>query len=52
MAAVVGAVAAHEVLKAASGKFTPVTQWMYLDASEAAPSPLPSQADCAPEGSR
>uniref|UniRef100_A0A8D0L2B1 Ubiquitin-activating enzyme E1 C-terminal domain-containing protein n=1 Tax=Sphenodon punctatus TaxID=8508 RepID=A0A8D0L2B1_SPHPU len=35
--AVIGAMAAQEVLKAASGKFTPLDQWFYFDAWECLP---------------
>jgi ubiquitin-activating enzyme E1 len=52
MAAAIGGVVAQEVLKAASGKFTPINQFLYFDAMEALPTPLPSEADCAPTGSR
>jgi ubiquitin-activating enzyme E1 len=52
MAAIMGALAAHEVTKAASGKFTPTSQWMYLDSVEALPSPLPAREECAPQGCR
>lgn len=52
IAAVMGALCAHEVTKAASGKFLPVQQWMYFDAVESLPHPLPTEADCAPTHSR
>lgn len=52
MAAAMGGIVAQEVLKAVSGKFMPIRQFMYFDAMEALPSPLPSEADCAPRGSR
>ena len=52
MAALIGGFAAHEVLKAASGKFTPINQWFYFDARECLVSPAPSQEDCAPQGNR
>jgi len=46
---------AQEVMKACSGKFTPLKQWMYFDAEEALPGngaePLPA-AETAPRGSR
>jgi ubiquitin-activating enzyme E1 len=38
MAAFIGGVAAQEVLKACSGKFSPLQQWLYFDAEEALPS--------------
>ncbi|XP_015262892.1 PREDICTED: LOW QUALITY PROTEIN: ubiquitin-like modifier-activating enzyme 7 [Gekko japonicus] len=51
-----GAVAAQEVLKAASGKFTPLNQWLYFDAYECLPEEdhgvLLTEEDCAPRGSR
>jgi len=34
MCAVFGGIAAQEVMKAASGKFSPVQQWLYFDAEE------------------
>lgn len=50
-----GGIAAQEVMKACSGKFTPLLQWMYFDAEEALPGngaePLPT-AETAPRGSR
>lgn len=52
MAAGLGGIAAQEVLKAVSGKFTPIRQFMYFDCSETLPSPLPSETDCAPRGCR
>ncbi|XP_076985390.1 ubiquitin-like modifier-activating enzyme 7 isoform X2 [Tamandua tetradactyla] len=51
MAAMLGAVAAQEVLKAISGKFMPLDQWLYFDALDCLPEagePLPSPEDCAP----
>lgn len=52
----IGGVAAQEVLKACSGKFTPIKQWFYFDAIEALPtekeeSPLPAE-EFQPIGSR
>lgn len=43
VAAFLGGVAAQEVMKACTGKFTPAHQWMYFDFFEALPSkePLP-----------
>lgn len=47
-----GGVAAQEVLKACSGKFTPLKQWFYFDAVEILPSEeLPAQ-EYQPVGSR
>ncbi len=57
MAAAIGGIVGQEVLKACSGKFTPIRQWFYLDAVECLPSadgggwPLPEEA-YAPRGSR
>jgi len=52
MAALFGGLVAQEVLKAISGKFMPITQYMYFDSLESLPSQLPTEADCAPVGSR
>ena len=50
-----GGIAAQEVMKACSGKFTPLKQWRYFDAEEALPGngaePRPA-AETAPRGSR
>jgi ubiquitin-activating enzyme E1 len=44
MAAFIGGFTAQEVLKACSGKFTPLHQWLYFDAIECLPSsPLPKE---------
>ncbi|XP_075741766.1 ubiquitin-like modifier-activating enzyme 1 [Rhipicephalus microplus] len=37
MQSVIGSIAAQEVIKACSGKFTPIYQWFYLDAFECLP---------------
>ena len=37
MCALMGGVAGQEVLKAVTGKFTPLQQWLYVDASHALP---------------
>lgn len=34
MQAVIGSIAAQEVLKACSGKFSPIQQWFYFDSTE------------------
>jgi ubiquitin-activating enzyme E1 len=52
MASAIGGVVAQEVLKAVSGKFMPIKQFLYFDAMEALPDPLPSETECAPTGSR
>ena len=50
---VVGAMAASEALKAVSGKFMPVRQWMHFELSEALPAEgTVRPADCAPLGDR
>ncbi|KAK4049633.1 E1 ubiquitin-activating protein [Microbotryomycetes sp. JL221] len=48
MNAFMGGFVGQEVLKACSGKFTPLYQHLYFDALEALPSQRPSAADCAP----
>ena len=53
MAAVFGGLAAQEVLKAVSGKFNPIVQWMYFDSLESLPTSIPrSEKLCAPQGGR
>lgn len=53
MVAVFGGIVAQEVLKAVSGKFHPVVQYMYLDSLESMPtSTTVSEEECAPRGSR
>ncbi|KAM6169491.1 ubiquitin-like modifier-activating enzyme 7 [Rhynchocyon petersi] len=55
MAAVLGGIAAQEVLKAISGKFTPLDQWLYFDALDCLPEdgdPFLRPEDCAPRGCR
>ena len=51
LCALVGGIAAQEVLKT-TGKFTPLTQWAFLDCLELIPSPIPSLADRAPRNDR
>lgn len=50
-----GGIAAQEVMKACSGKFSPLQQWMYFDSEESLPDngaePLPA-AETAPRGTR
>ena len=48
--AIVGGIVAQEVLKAATGKFTPIQQFWYFDAEEAVP-PAVDDADCRPVSS-
>ncbi|KAM6300936.1 LOW QUALITY PROTEIN: ubiquitin-like modifier-activating enzyme 7 [Aegotheles albertisi] len=55
VAAVVGALAAQEVLKAITRKFLPLDQWLYIDALECLALEGAAQLteeDCAPRGSR
>ncbi|NXS14770.1 UBA1 enzyme, partial [Neodrepanis coruscans] len=55
VAAVVGALAAQEVLKAITRKFLPLNQWLYFDALEClalAGATQLTETDCAPRGSR
>ncbi|KAI0053041.1 ubiquitin activating enzyme [Auriscalpium vulgare] len=52
MIAVLGGFVAQEVLKAVSAKFHPTVQHLYFDSLESLPSPLPTEADCQPIGSR
>ncbi|KAJ5106751.1 Ubiquitin-activating enzyme [Penicillium angulare] len=53
LAAFFGGITAQEVLKAVSGKFSPVHQWMYFDSLESLPtSTTRSEESCKPLGSR
>ncbi|KAK6224721.1 ubiquitin-activating enzyme e1 [Colletotrichum tabaci] len=53
MAALFGGIAAQEILKAVSGKFQPIQQWMYFDSLESLPTSTPRTAElCKPLGSR
>ena len=52
IASMIGGFAAHEVLKAASGKFTPINQWFYFDAREVLLTPAPAPETCQPLGNR
>lgn len=53
MVAVYGGIVAQEVLKAISGKFHPIVQYMYFDSLESMPTSVSlSEAECAPQGSR
>ncbi|KAL3427419.1 ubiquitin-activating enzyme E1 [Phlyctema vagabunda] len=53
MAAFFGGLAAQEVLKAISGKFHPVVQWLYFDSLESLPTNSPrSEELCKPLNSR
>uniref|UniRef100_A0A5F8GLU2 E1 ubiquitin-activating enzyme n=1 Tax=Monodelphis domestica TaxID=13616 RepID=A0A5F8GLU2_MONDO len=48
VSSVIGGIAAQEMLKAASGKFTPLDQWLYFDALECLPED--GQSPLGPEG--
>ncbi|MGH0176724.1 UNVERIFIED_CONTAM: hypothetical protein FKN15_073442 [Acipenser sinensis] len=54
--AFIGGVAAQEVMKACSGKFTPLKQWLYFDALECLPEENEeltlTEETCAPRGCR
>lgn len=50
--AVIGGTIAQEVLKACSGKFTPIQQYLYFDAIECLPEAELTEDDCKPIGSR
>lgn len=53
MVAVYGGVIAQEVLKAVSGKFHPIVQYLYFDSLESLPQSTPlSEHECAPQNSR
>lgn len=51
--ATIGGIVAQEVMKACSGKFHPIHQWLYFDAVECLPpNPELKEEDCIPNGSR
>lgn len=53
MAALFGGIAAQEILKAVSGKFQPIQQWMYFDSLESLPTSTARTAElCKPLGTR
>ena len=53
MAAFFGGLAAQEVLKSVSGKFSPIFQWLYLDSLESLPTSVKrSEELCRPLGTR
>lgn len=53
MNATVGGIVAQEAMKACSGKFHPINQWLYFDAIECLPPNVElMEEDCAPNGSR
>ncbi|OAQ28961.1 ubiquitin-activating emzyme E1 [Linnemannia elongata AG-77] len=51
--AVIGGTIAQEVLKACTGKFSPIHQWMYFDSLESLPTSVTlTEESCQPIGSR
>ena len=54
MAAAISGIVAQEVMKAVSGKFSPIYQWMYFDALECLPKDksVLTEETCKPQGSR
>ena len=53
MCAMFGGVIGQEVVKACTGKFTPLHQWFYFDSVESLPEPEKlTEAELSPEGSR
>merc|ERR1712038_1330732 len=54
MCAAIGGIVAQEVMKACSGKFMPIFQWLYFDALECLPEDCSSltEENCAPSNSR
>jgi len=52
--AVIGGIVAQEVMKACSGKFTPVQQWLYFDSCECLPDDksVLTAEECAPKNTR
>lgn len=52
MNAAIGGIAAQEVMKACSGKFTPIYQYFCFDAVECLPENEPAEENCQPIGSR
>ncbi|KAG9269620.1 ubiquitin-like modifier-activating enzyme 1 [Astyanax mexicanus] len=53
--AFIGGLAAQEVMKACTGKFMPIMQWLYFDALECLPEAeeaAPTEEECAPKSCR
>ncbi|KAH8405459.1 hypothetical protein KR215_000197 [Drosophila sulfurigaster] len=50
--AAIGGIVAQEVLKACSGKFTPIYQWLYFDSLESLPVDPVTEDDAQPLGTR
>lgn len=49
MAALFGGIVGQEALKAISGKFHPLFQFLYFDSIESLPAQSPSEEDCQPK---
>lgn len=47
-----GGVVGQEIIKACSGRFLPLRQFLYYDTMEALPDPLPNRSDASPRGDR
>lgn len=52
MAAFFGGIVAQEVIKATSGKYTPINQWLYFDSLECIDGVEVTEADAAPRNTR
>lgn len=52
LAAFMGGVVGQEVLKATSGKFTPIQQWLHVDAMDVLPEEKEARGSTAPDGKR
>ena len=52
MAAFFGGIVAQEVIKATSGKYTPINQWLYFDTLECIDGVEVTEADAAPRNTR
>jgi ubiquitin-activating enzyme E1 len=52
MAAMFGGFVGQEVVKAVSGKFTPLNQWFYFDSVESLPDEVLPEAEYEATGSR
>lgn len=51
MTSFIGGIVAQEVMKSCSGKFTPIFQWLYFDATESLPEKV-TEEDAKPSGNR
>mmetsp|Transcript_11014 Transcript_11014/g.33776 ORF Transcript_11014/g.33776 Transcript_11014/m.33776 type:complete len:1045 (+) Transcript_11014:298-3432(+) len=52
IAAALGGIVGQEIMKAISGKFGPLKQFLYFDCTEVLPDDLPSEEQCAPADGR